>query len=148
MPARRGGYAQKATVGGQKVFLRTGEYADGRLGEVAISLPHASPAVRALVECLSQAIGIGLQHGAPLAEFLEAMAGTRFGSSGAVEGDASVVRATSPLDYVARNLAHAYLPGTVLPRAEPEDDDPAPLLPLDLAPQSPPASRRGLRVVK
>jgi ribonucleoside-diphosphate reductase alpha chain len=150
LPGRRGGYAQKAMVGGQKVFLRTGEYTDGRLGEVTVSLPQASPAVRALVECLSQAIGIGLQHGAPLADFLDAMAGTRFGPSGAVDGDPAVARATSPLDYVARNLAHAYLPGAALPPAEPEGDDAAPLLPLDLSPPQPPpaARRRGLRVVK
>lgn len=149
VPARRGGYAQKAMVGGQKVFLRTGEYADGRLGELAISLPHASPAVRSLVECLSQAIGIGLQHGAPLAEFLDVMAGTRFGGSGSVEGDPAVPVATSPLDYVARTLAHAYLPGTTLPAPAPAEDDPPPLLPLDFAPDSsPPGRRRGLRLVK
>ena len=146
LPARRGGIAHKAVVGGQKVFLRTGEYPDGRPGEVAITLPQASPAVRALAECLSHAIGIGLQHGAPLAEFVDALAGTRFGPAGAVEGDPAVPRATSAIDYVMRHLAHAYAPHLALPPVEADGDEP-PLLPLDL-PQEAPQRRRALRVVK
>ncbi len=146
LPARRGGIAHKAVVGGQKVFLRTGEYADGKPGEVAITLPQASPSVRVLIECLSHAIGIGLQHGAPLAEFVDALAGTRFGPAGAVEGDPAVPRATSAVDYVMRHLAHAYLPGTKLPPVEAGGDE-EPLLPLEL-PQEAARRRRGLRVVK
>jgi hypothetical protein len=147
LPARRGGIAHKAAVGGQKVFLRTGEYPDGRPGEVAISLPQASPAVRALVECLSHAIGIGLQHGAPLAEFVEALAGTRFGPAGAVEGDPEVPRATSAVDYAMRRLAQTYAPHMAMPPVDADADEP-PLLPLDLLPQEAPARRRALRVVK
>ncbi len=148
LPARRGGIAHKAVVGGQKVFLRTGEYPDGRPGEVAITLPQATPAVRALVECLSHAIGIGLQHGAPLAEFVDALAGSRFGPSGAVEGDPAVARATSAIDYVMRHLAHAYLPSQALPPADADGDEAPPLLPLELPHEAAPARRRGLRVVK
>ncbi len=146
LPPRRGGIAHKAVVGGQKVFLRTGEYPDGRPGEVAITLPQASPAVRALAECLSHAIGIGLQHGAPLAEFVDALAGTRFGPAGMVEGDPAVPRATSAIDYVMRHLAHAYAPGLALPPVDADGED-APLLPLELTQEAPPR-RRGLRVVK
>ena len=146
LPARRGGIAQKAVVGGQKVFVRTGEYADGRPGEVAITLPQASPTTRALIECLSHAIGIGLQHGTPLGEFVEALAGTRFGPAGTVEGDPAVARATSAVDYVMRHLAHAYLPGAKLPPIDSAGED-EPLLPLELPPGAP-HRRRGLRVVK
>lgn len=148
LPRRRGGLAQRASVGGQKVYVVTGEFADGAPGEVSISLPQASPAARALADALGHAITIGLQHGAPLADFLEALVGTRFGAAGAVEGDPSVALATSPLDYVARTLAAAYLPELRLPAAEFEHDGPPPLLPLDLPQEPPPPRRRALRVVK
>ena len=147
LPSRRNSTVRKASVGGHRVFLRTGEYADGALGEIEITLPKESPSVRALAECLAQALSIGLQHGVPLAAYVEALAGSHFGPAGAVEGDASVARASSPVDYVMRSLAAAYLPAAILP-APALDEAPAsapPLLPLEL-PQEP--RRALLRVVR
>ena len=147
LPARHAGLTQKASVGGHRVFLRTGEYEDGRLGEVAISLPRESPAVRCLADCVAQAVSLGLQHGVALEEFVDAFAFTRFGPAGAVDGDPDVERATSVLDYVFRSLSITYL-RRALP--EPELGDATreacatPLLPLDLPAQG---RRRGLRLV-
>ncbi|APH60093.1 Ribonucleoside-diphosphate reductase alpha chain [Granulibacter bethesdensis] len=156
LPARRRGYTQRATVGGHTVFLRTGEYADGRLGEISISLPKDSPTARGLTECLAQAISIGLQHGVRLDRFVEALALTDFGPAGTVEGDPSVDRATSIPDYVVRHLAASYTHQAVTPapmvEGQNEDEDTiAPLLPLDLphdVRKVPARSRRrGLRLV-
>jgi hypothetical protein len=152
LPARHGGLTQKVTIGGHRVFLRTAEYPDGRLGEISLNLPRETAPVRALAECFAQAVSLGLQHGVPLDEFVEAFALTRFGPAGAVEGDPDVDRATSVLDYVFRTLSATYL-GRVLPEAPagealvPEDGPraagAAPLLPLDL----PRGRRGGLRLV-
>ena len=157
LPTRHTGYAQKATVGGHRLYLRTGEYADGRLGEIAIGLQKEGPAFRGLMDCFASAVSIGLQHGVPLEAFVEAFTFTRFGPAGAVEGDEAVAHATSLPDYVFRNLAGNYLGGRDIPSAEPEETadtvgsgsrDHAPLLPLDLpADASPRARRRALRVV-
>ena len=159
LPARRSGYTQKAAVGGHKLYLRTGEYADGQLGEIFIGLHKEGAAFRGLMDSFAIAISLGLQHGVPLAEFVEAFTFTRFGPAGAVEGDPAVARATSLLDYMFRNLAANYLGRTDMPQAEEEEMDTlgagardrAPLLPLDL-PQRPAADdgrrrRRALRVV-
>ncbi|MBV9655849.1 MAG: TSCPD domain-containing protein [Acetobacteraceae bacterium] len=132
LPSRHTGITQRATVGGHKVFLRTGEYEDGRLGEVAIVLPKEGAVARGLAEGLSQAVSIGLQHGVPLSEFADAFAGLRFGPAGAVEGDPAVTSATSLLDYVARTLAATYLPGHPLPPAEPDEAAQAPARPMEL----------------
>ena len=155
LPARRSGYTQRASVGGHAVVLRTGEYQDGRLGEIALSLQKASAPFRGLMDSFAHAVSIGLQHGVPVEEFVQAFTFTRFGPAGAVEGDPAVGRATSLLDYVFRHLAANYLRRDI-PAAEDEAPDTigggardhAPLLPLDL-PQaaSPRARRRGLRVV-
>lgn len=157
LPARHTGYAQKAAVGGHRLYLRTGEYADGGLGEIAIGLQKEGPAFRGLMDCFASAVSIGLQHGVPLEAFVEAFTFTRFGPSGAVEGDEAVTQATSLLDYVFRNLAGNYLGRHDIPSAEPEETadtvgrgsrDHAPLLPLDLpAESSPRARRRALRLV-
>jgi hypothetical protein len=148
LPSRHAGFAQKASVGGHRVFLRTGEYADGRLGEISLTLPRENAFVRGLADCFAQAVSLGLQHGIRLEEFVEAFALTRFGPSGLVEGDAAAERATSVIDYAMRSLSATYL-GKAL--AEPELDEEmraqeqevAPMLPLDL----PRAKRRGLRLV-
>ncbi len=116
MPARHSGSVQKATLGGHRLFLRTGEFADGGVGEIEVSLPRESALARGLMDGLNQAVSLGLQHGVPLAAFVEAFAGTQFGPAGAVEGDAAVDFATSPLDYVARSLAAHHL-GEALPAA-------------------------------
>ncbi len=161
LPARRAGYTQKAAVGGHKLFLRTGEYADGKLGEIFIGLHKEGAAFRGLMDNFSVAISLGLQHGVPLEEFVEAFTFTRFGPSGTVEGDAAVGRATSLLDYVFRNLAVNYLNRTDIAEAEIDEDadtvgdgarDRAPLLP-GLLPageareDGPRPRRRALRVV-
>jgi hypothetical protein len=154
LPTRQTGLTQKASVAGHRIFLRTGEYDDGNLGEITITLPREGAAFRGLMECFAQAVSIGLQHGVRLESFVEAFALSEFGPAGAVEGDPAVRQATSLLDYVFRTLSVNYL-GRILP--EPEfadeaglDQDPraAPLLPLDL-PQgaSPRMRRRALRVV-
>ena len=165
LPARRSGYTQKASVGGHKVFLRTGEYADGKLGEIFVALHKEGPAFRGLMDNFAVAVSLGLQHGVPLAAFVEAFTFTRFGPAGAVEGDAAVGRATSLLDYAFRNLAVNYLNRTDIAEADDEAADTvghgardrAPLLPGLLPPgllqdgsareDGPRPRRRTLRVV-
>lgn len=144
LPARRAGYTQKATVGGHRLYLRTGEYADGRLGEILLTAPKESPAFRGLMDNFAAAVSIGLQHGVPLASFIEAFTFTRFGPAGAVEGDPAVTAATSMLDYVFRNLAASYLGHDIPEAVNPEPE--AALLPLDL-PANAQARRRAFRVI-
>jgi hypothetical protein len=152
LPARHTGVTQKASVGGHRVFLRTGEYDDGHLGEITITLPKEGAAFRGLMECFSQAVSIGLQHGVRLESFVDAFTFTQFGPAGLVEGDPAVGQATSLLDYVFRTLSVNYL-GRPLPEPEMAEDqtladDAAPLLPLDLPRgASPRMRRRALRVV-
>lgn len=152
LPPRRAGYTQKAAVGGHKLYLRTGEYADGTLGEVSVGLHKESPAFRGLMDSFCAAVSLGLQHGVPLAEFVDAFTLTRFGPAGVVEGDPAVAQATSLLDYVFRHLAANYLGQHDLPAAEPEEVEQAavgaPLLPLELpAETTAQARRRRFRVV-
>lgn len=148
LPARHAGYTQKATIGGHRVYLRTGEHEDGSLGELSVTLPKDSPAMRGLMDAFATAVSLGLQYGVPLAEFVDAFTQTRFGPSGAVEGDPSVARASSIPDYVFRHLSANYLGQQNIPQPEAEEPPAAPpLLPLDL-PADPRARRRGLRVVR
>ena len=156
LPGRRTGYTQRAAVGGHKVFLRTGEYDDGTLGEIFIALHKEGAAFRGLMDNFAAAVSLGLQHGVPLEAFVDAFTFTRFGPAGQVEGDPAVTKATSLLDYTFRHLAANYLGQHDLPEAEIEDPDgidhavgdQSPLLPLDLpAGASPRARRRGLRLV-
>ena len=156
LPGRRTGYTQKASVGGHKLFVRTGEYEDGALGEIFVALHKEGAAFRGLMDNFAHAVSLGLQHGVPLERFVEAFTFTRFGPAGAVEGDPAVHAATSLLDYAFRNLAANYLGRCDIPEAELEDADTvghgardqSPLLPLDLPDEaSPRARRRGLRVV-
>ncbi len=134
LPAHAGGIARRITIGGQRVFLRTGEYADGTPGELTVSVPQATPTARGWAEAFGHVASLGLQYGVPVAELAHALVNTRFGPSGVVEGDPDVTRATSPADYLARALVAAYAPETALPEAE-HDEEP-PLLPLEL-PQRP-----------
>lgn len=152
LPGRRSGYTQRASVGGHRVFLRTGEYDDGSLGEISIALLKESPAFRGLMDGFAASVSIGLQHGVPLDAFVEAFTLTRFGPGGAVEGDPAVRKATSLIDYTVRHLAANYLGRRDLPEADIEEadliSDPSPLLPMELpADASPRARRRGFRVV-
>ena len=109
MPDRRKGYTQKAVVGGHKVYLRTGEYDDGRIGEIFIDMHKEGAALRSLLNNFAIAVSLGLQYGVPLDEYVDAFTFTRFEPSGPVQGNDSIKYATSILDYVFRELAVSYL---------------------------------------
>ncbi|WP_085933273.1 vitamin B12-dependent ribonucleotide reductase [Enhydrobacter aerosaccus] len=109
LPQRRKGYTQKAVVGGHKVYLRTGEYEDGRVGEIFVDMHKEGAAFRSLMNNFAIAISIGLQYGVPLEEFVEAYTFTRFEPSGMVEGNDAIKMSTSVLDYIFRELAISYL---------------------------------------
>jgi ribonucleoside-diphosphate reductase alpha chain len=109
MPDRRKGYTQKAVVGGHKVYLRTGEYDDGRLGEIFIDMHKEGAALRSLLNNFAIAVSLGLQYGVPLDEYVDAFTFTRFEPSGPVQGNDTIKYATSILDYVFRELAVSYL---------------------------------------
>ena len=109
LPQRRKGYTQKAIVGGHKVYLRTGEYEDGRLGEIFIDMHKEGAAFRSLMNNFAIAISLGLQYGVPLDEYVEAFTFTRFEPAGFVQGNDSIKNATSILDYIFRELAVSYL---------------------------------------
>ncbi len=108
MPQRRKGYTQKAVVGGHKVYLRTGEYEDGRLGEIFIDMHKEGAAFRAMMNNFAIAVSLALQYGVPLDEFVEAFTFTRFEPAGMVQGNDSIKNATSILDYIFRELAVSY----------------------------------------
>ncbi|CAA7617876.1 Vitamin B12-dependent ribonucleotide reductase [Magnetospirillum sp. LM-5] len=121
LPDRRKGYTQKAMVGGHKVYLRTGEYEDGKLGEIFIDMHKEGAAFRAMMNNFAIAISIGLQYGVPLEEFVEAFTFTRFEPSGMVEGNDTIKMSTSILDYIFRELAISYLSRNDLAHVEPAD---------------------------
>jgi ribonucleoside-diphosphate reductase alpha chain len=124
LPNRRKGYTQKAKVGGHKVYLRTGEYEDGRLGEIFIDMHKEGAAFRSLMNNFAIAISIALQYGVPLEEYVEAFTFTRFEPAGMVEGNDSIKMATSILDYIFRELAVSYLGRYDLAHIEPQDITP------------------------
>jgi ribonucleoside-diphosphate reductase alpha chain len=121
MPDRRKGYTQKAVVGGHKVYLRTGEYDDGRLGEIFIDMHKEGAALRSLLNNFAIAVSLGLQYGVPLDEYVDAFTFTRFEPSGPVQGNDSIKYATSILDYVFRELAVSYLSRFDLAHVEPAE---------------------------
>ena len=121
LPNRRKGYTQKAVVGGHKVYLRTGEYEDGRIGEIFIDMHKEGAAFRSLMNGFAIAVSIGLQYGVPLEEFVEAFAYTRFEPSGPVQGNDTVKMASSVLDYIFRELAISYLDRTDLAHVDPNE---------------------------
>lgn len=124
MPARRQGYTQKATVGGHKIYLRTGDYEDGSLGEIFIDMHKEGAAFRSLMHNFAMAISIGLQYGVPLEEYVEAFTFTRFEPSGVVSGNDRIKIATSILDYIFRELAVTYLGRNDLAHVEVKDLSP------------------------
>jgi ribonucleoside-diphosphate reductase alpha chain len=121
LPNRRKGYTQKAVVGGHKVYLRTGEYDDGRLGEIFIDMHKEGAAFRSLMNNFAIAISLGLQYGVPLEEYVDAFTFTRFEPAGFVQGNDAIRNATSILDYVFRELAISYLGRTDLAHVNPGD---------------------------
>jgi ribonucleoside-diphosphate reductase alpha chain len=121
LPDRRKGYTQKAIVGGHKVYLRTGEYEDGRVGEIFLDMHKEGAAFRAMMNNFAIAISIALQYGVPLEEFVEAFTFTRFEPSGMVEGNNAIKMSTSILDYLFRELAISYLGRNDLAHATPSD---------------------------
>src|SRR5213082_3433958 len=121
LPTRRKGYTQKATVGGHKVYLRTGEYEDGGLAEIFIDMHKEGSAFRSLMHNFAIAISMGLQYGVPLEEFVESFTFTRFEPSGIVEGNDAIKMATSILDYIFRELAISYLDRGDLAHVQPGD---------------------------
>lgn len=121
LPDRRKGYIQKASVGGHKVYLHTGEYEDGALGEIFIDMHKEGAAFRSLMNNFAIAISMGLQHGVPLEEFVDAFLFTRFEPAGEVRGNDTVRHATSILDYLFRELAVSYLGRNDLAHVDPFD---------------------------
>ena len=109
MPDRRKGYIQKATIGDHKVYLHTGEYEDGKIGEIFIDTSKEGELVKALMNNFAIAISLGLQYGVPLDEFVNAYVGTKFEPSGKVHGNDRILSASSILDYIFRELAISYL---------------------------------------
>ncbi len=120
LPDRRKGYIQKAAVGGHKVYLHTGEYDDGELGEIFIDMHKEGAAFRSLMNNFAIAISIGLQYGVPLEEFVDAFVFTRFEPAGAVTGNEIIRSATSILDYIFRELGVSYLDRQDLASADPD----------------------------
>ncbi|APX24856.1 MULTISPECIES: vitamin B12-dependent ribonucleotide reductase [Salipiger] len=119
MPERRKGYTQKAVVGGHKVYLRTGEYEDGALGEIFIDMHKEGAGFRAMMNNFAIAVSVGLQYGVPLEEFVDAFTFTKFEPAGMVQGNDSIKNATSILDYIFRELAVSYLDRTDLAHVKP-----------------------------
>ena len=119
LPERRKGYTQKAIVGGHKVYLRTGEYKDGQLGEIFIDMHKEGAGFRAMMNNFAIAVSVGLQYGVPLEEFVDAFTFTKFEPAGMVQGNDSIKSATSILDYIFRELAVSYLDRTDLAHVKP-----------------------------
>ena len=119
LPGRRKGYTQKALIGGHKVYLRTGEYDDGKLGEIFIDMHKEGAGFRAMMNNFAIAVSVGLQYGVPLEEFVDAFTFTRFEPAGIVQGNDSIKNATSILDYIFRELAVSYLDRTDLAHVKP-----------------------------
>ncbi len=121
LPSRRAGYTQKAVVGGHKVYLRTGEYEDGSIGEIFIDMHKEGAAFRSLMNCFAISISLGLQHGVPIDEFVDAFVFTRFEPGGMVSGNPHIKMSTSIIDYIFRELAITYLGRHDLSQVTPED---------------------------
>ena len=130
LPARRAGFTQKSRIGGHKVYLRTGEYEDGSLGEIFIDMHKEGAAFRCLMNNFAIAVSLGLQYGVPLDEFVNAFTFTKFEPSGMVQGSSSIKMSSSIIDYIFRELAVTYsgrgdlahiLPSPTIPVEEEED---------------------------
>ncbi len=121
LPDRRAGYTQKARIGNHKIYLRTGEYQDGSLGEIFLDMHKEGAAFRSMTNCFAIAISLGLQHGVPLEEYVDAFVFTRFEPNGMVQGNPHIKMTTSIIDYIFRELAITYLDRHDLAQVNPED---------------------------
>ncbi len=121
LPDRRAGYTQKARIGNHKIYLRTGEYEDGSLGEIFLDMHKEGAAFRSMTNCFAIAVSLGLQHGVPLDEFVDAFLFTRFEPNGVVQGNPHIKMTTSIIDYIFRELAITYLGRSDLAQVSPED---------------------------
>ena len=121
LPDRRTGYTQKAKINGQSVYIRTGEYENGQLGEIFIDMHREGAAFRSLLNCFAISISLGLQHGVPLEEFVDAFVFTRFEPSGIVTGNDKIKMSTSVIDYIFRELAVTYLGRNDLAHVDPDE---------------------------
>jgi ribonucleoside-diphosphate reductase alpha chain len=121
LPDRRAGYTQKARIGNHKMYLRTGEYEDGALGEIFLDMHKEGAAFRSMTNCFAIAVSLGLQHGVPLEEYVDAFVFTRFEPNGAVQGNPHIKMTTSIIDYIFRELAITYLGRHDLAQVAPED---------------------------
>src|SRR5262249_47435065 len=121
LPDRRAGYTQKARIGNHKMYLRTGEYEDGTLGEIFLDMHKEGAAFRSMTNCFAIAVSLGLQHGVPLEEYVDAFLFTRFEPNGVVQGNPHIKMTTSIIDYIFRELAITYLGRHDLAQVEAED---------------------------
>jgi ribonucleoside-diphosphate reductase alpha chain len=121
LPDRRAGYTQKARIGNHKIYLRTGEYEDGTLGEIFLDMHKEGAAFRSMTNCFAIAVSLGLQHGVPLEEYIDAFLFTRFEPNGVVQGNPHIKMTTSIIDYIFRELAITYLGRHDLAQVEAED---------------------------
>jgi ribonucleoside-diphosphate reductase alpha chain len=121
LPDRRAGYTQKARIGSHKMYIRTGEYEDGTLGEIFIDMHKEGAAFRSMTNCFAIAVSLGLQHGVPLEEYLDAFLFTRFEPNGVVQGNPYIKMSTSIIDYIFRELAITYLGRHDLAHVMPDD---------------------------
>jgi ribonucleotide reductase alpha subunit len=121
LPDRRAGYTQKARIGNHKMYLRTGEYEDGTLGEIFLDMHKEGAAFRSMTNCFAIAVSLGLQHGVPLEEYVDAFLFTRFEPNGVVQGNPHIKMTTSIIDYIFRELAITYLNRHDLAQVEAED---------------------------
>lgn len=121
LPDRRTGYTQKAKINGQSVYIRTGEYENGQIGEIFIDMHREGATVRSLLNCFAISISLGLQHGVPLEEFVDAFVFTRFDPSGTVSGNDRIKFSTSVIDYIFRELAVTYLGRNDLSHVDPAE---------------------------
>lgn len=131
LPNRRGGYTQKSKIGGQSVYLRTGEYDNGQIGEIFIDMHREGAAFRSLMNCFAISISLGMQHGVPLEEFVDAFVFTKFEPSGMVVGNPQIKMTTSVIDYIFRELAVTYLGRHDLAHVGPEDIQQRSLRPME-----------------
>jgi ribonucleoside-diphosphate reductase alpha chain len=141
LPQKRRGFTQEAHVGGHKVFLRTGEYEDGSLGEIFIDMHKEGAAFRSLMNCFAMAVSVGLQYGVPLSTFVEQFTFTRFEPHGVVSGHPNIKFSTSIVDYIFRVLGVEYLRRYDFAQVKPAEEAPAiedPTLPPESAARSEP----------